>query len=166
MSHAYDELFYGHIVNGTVPKADAFATSATTDWVNLANYSKVRFIIHTGNATGGTANGVVTVNASASSAGSSTTALTFKYRACASSTTVDTWGSLSDATTSGFAMTAGDNYIYIVELLADEVEAQAAGKNFVALTVTENSNDPIDAGILIELFGARYPQSVPVTAIA
>lgn len=161
-----DFLFDHHIVAGVVPVADAFATSATTDYVNLANYGRVTFVIFTGNATGGTANGTVTVLSSASAAGTSTTALAFKYRACASSTSVDTWGALTDATSSGFSMTAGDNYIYTVEVLADDVEASAAGKKFVACKVTESSNDPIDACILVILSEPRYPQAIPVTAIA
>ena len=161
-----DFLFDHHIVNGIVPKADAFATSGTTDYISLANYGRITFVIHTGNATGGTANGVITVLASASAAGSSTTALPFKYRVCASSTTVDTWGSLTDAASTGVAMTAGDNYIYTVEVLADDVEAAAAGKYFVACKVTEDSNDPIDASVLCILSEPRYPQPVPVSAIA
>ena len=161
-----DFLFDHHVINGIVPKADAFATSGTTDWINLASYGRITFVIHTGNATGGTANGVITVNASAVAAGSSPTALAFKYRVCASSTTVDTWGALTDAAAAGIAMTAGDNYIYTVEVLADDVEAAAAGKKFVALTVTEDSNDPIDAAVLVILSEPRYEQVVPLTAIA
>lgn len=161
-----DFIFDHHIVNGLVPKADRFDTAATTDWISLANHGRITFVIHTGNATGGTANGTVTVNASSVAAGSSPTALAFKYRKCDSSTTVDTWGALTDATSSGFSMTAGDDRIYVVELLADDVEAAAAGKKFVALTVTESSNDPIDAGVLVILSEPRYDQSVPLTAIA
>lgn len=161
-----DFLFDHHIVNGIVPKADAFATSGTTDYISLSDYGRITFVIHTGNASGGTANGVITVLASASAAGSSTTALAFKYRVCASSTTVDTWGALTDATASGVAMTAGDNYIYTVEVLADDVEAAAAGKKFVACKVTEDSNDPIDAAVLCILSEPRKPQAVPVQAIA
>jgi hypothetical protein len=162
----YDFLNKYHVVNGIVPKADAFATAGVTDWVNLKNYRSAVFIVHTGNATSGTANGVVTVKASASAAGSSTTSLAFKYRVCASSTTVDTWGALTDAASTGFVMTAGDNYIYIVEVVAEDVEAQAAGKPFVSLTVTEDTNDPVDAAVLILLGEPRYSQSVPLTAIA
>lgn len=162
----HDFLYGNHIVNGIVPKADAFATAATTDWISMANHRRLTFIIHTGNATSGTANGTVTVNASAVAAGSSPTALTFRYRVCASSTTVDAWGDLTLATTSGFSMTAGDNYIYIVEVLANEVEAEAAGKYFVALTVTEVTNDPIDAAVLCILSEPRYSQETQLTAIA
>lgn len=155
-----------HYVSGLYPVADAFASAMTTDYVSLANYGRATFIIHTGNATGGTANGAVTLLASASAAGTSTTALAFKYRVCASSTSVDTWGAWTDATSSGFSMTAGDNYLYEVTITGDSVEAQAAGKYFVALKVTESSNDPIDAGVLIRLDNARYPQAVPIQAIA
>lgn len=162
----YDLLFDKHIVSGLYPVADAFATSMTTDFISLANYRKITFLIHTGTATGGTANGTVTLLASAVAAGSSTTALAFKYRLCASSTSVDTWGALTDATSSGFSMTAGSNYLYEVEILAEEIEAQAAGKYFVALKVTESSNDPVVAGVIAILSDARYPQAVPVTAIA
>lgn len=163
---AMDFLFSNHIINGVVPKADAFATSATTDFVNAGNHERIGFLIHTGNATGGTANGTVTVVASASAAGTSTTALSFKYRVCASSTSVDTWGALTDATSSGFSMTAGDNYMYWIELKTDDIVAQIDGKPFIALTVTESSNDPIDAAVSIFLLDARYPQAVPSTAIA
>lgn len=162
----YDFLFDHHIVNGIVPVADAFATSATTDFISLANHGRITFVIHTGNATSGTANGTVTLLASAVAAGSSTTALAFKYRVCASSTTVDTWGALTDAASTGFSMTVGDNYVYTVEITADSVEAQAAGKLFVACKVTEVTNDPIDAGIIAILSDPRYPQAVQVTAIA
>ena len=161
-----DFLFDHHVVSGLYPKADAFDTSMTTDWISLANYGRITFFVHTGNATSDTANGTITLLASASSTGSSTTALAFKYRVCASSTSVDTWGALTDATSSGFSMTAGDNYLYEVEILADEVEAQAAGKKFVALKVTESSNDPIVGAVLGILSEPRYPQSVPLTAIS
>lgn len=162
----YDLLFNGHLVNGLYPKADAFDTSMTTDFINIAGYGKITFVIHTGVATGGTANGTVTLLASAVAAGTSTTALAFKYRVCASSTSVDTWGALTDATSSGFSMTAGSNYLYTVEITADDIVAQIDGKPFIALKVTESSNDPVVAGVLAFLSDARYQQSVPVTAIA
>lgn len=161
-----DFLFDHHVVAGIYAKADAFDTAATTDYISLASYNRLTFLINTGDATGGTANGTVTLLASASAAGTSTTALTFKYRVCASSTSVDTWGALTDATSSGFSMTAGDNYQYMVEVLADEVEAQAAGKKFVALKVTEVTNDPVPASVTAILSDPRYPQAVPLQAIA
>lgn len=155
-----------HIVNGKYPVADCFATTGVTDRINLANYGKAICVIHTGVATGGTANGVVTVNAFAAASGGSGTALPFKYKVCASSTTVDTWGALTDATTSGFAMTAGSNYLYVIELIEDDIVGLIDGKPFIEVTVTENSNDPVVAGMLWLLPEPRYPQPVPVTAIS
>lgn len=156
-----------HIVNGLVPAADRFASSGVTDRISMANYGRITFIIHTGDATGGTANGTVTLNAYAAASGGSATALAFKYQVCASSTTVDTWGALTDATSSGFSMTAGDNYIYVVTITADDLAAQIDGKPFVELTVTEVSNDPIVAGVLAFLDHPRYGgEEVPQTAIA
>lgn len=161
-----DFLFDHHIVLGLEPKADRFDTSATTDFISLANYGRATFVIMTGNATSDTANGTVTVQTSASAAGTSLSACPFKYRVCASSTTVDTWGALTDAAAAGFSMTAGDNYTYTVEVTADMVEANAAGKYFVAVKVAESSNDPIVAAIYCILSEPRYPQAIPVTAIA
>jgi hypothetical protein len=161
-----DFLFDHHVINGLVPKADNFDTSATTDWISFANYGRMTFIIHTGNATSDTANGTVTLLASAVAAGTTTTALPFKYRVCASSTTVDTWGALTDAPATGFSMTAGDNYIYSIEITEDQVVGTIDAKGFVALKVTEVTNDPIVAGVLIILSDPRYPQAVPVQAIA
>lgn len=155
-----------HIVSGLYPVADAFATSATTDYVSLENYRKVTFVIHTGDATAGTANGTVTVQAATASDGTGATAIPFRYRAQASSTTVDTWGALTSVAATGFSMTAADNYLYIVEVDAADVASGLAGGDFVALKVTEVTNDPIVAGILIILSHPRYPQAVPVTAIS
>lgn len=163
---AADFLHNAHIINGQVPKADAFATSATTDYVSVENYGRIGFIIHTGDATGGTANGTVTIAASDDASGSSTTNMAFTYRASASSTTVDTWGAQTAAASTGFSMTAGDNYIYYCEVNAEDVEAAQAGAKFVALTVTEVTNDPIVASILVVGLDPRYPQEVPVSAIA
>ncbi len=163
---AKDFLFDHQVVSGLYPIADAFATSATSDFVSMANYRRLTGLIHTGVATGGTANGTVTVQCSAVAAGSSLTAIPFKYRVCASSSSVDTWGALTDATASGFSMTAGSNYLYEIEVAAEDVEFNAAGKPFVAIKVTESSNDPIVAGIILLLSDPRYQQAVPVTAIA
>tara|TARA_R110000803_G_scaffold43701_3_gene93010 strand:+ start:3329 stop:3817 length:489 start_codon:yes stop_codon:yes gene_type:complete len=161
-----DFLDNHHIVNAWVPQIDAGNGNETTDWIGMRDYSKLTFIVHTGDATAGTADGAITVNAATTAAGGGTTAITFHYRTCASSTTVDTWGARTAATATGFVMTAGDNYIYAIEVDAEEVSSQLAGADFVSLTLTEDTNDPIVSGCLAILSGARYPQSIPATAIA
>lgn len=163
----HDMLSCGfHIVNGVYPVADAFATSKTTDYINLKNYRGVSFLIHTGDATGGTADGTVTILAASDASGTGAGAVAFRYRTCASSTSVDTWSASTAAAAAGFSMTAGDNYLYLCTVLAEEVEAADPGNPFIALKVTESTDDPIVAGVVAILFGARYDQAVPLTAIA
>lgn len=167
MSSSYDLIDDGfHVVAGLYPVADAFATAGVTDRINMANYRRATLLITTGVATGGTANGVVTINAFAAASGGSGTLLPFKYRVCASSTSVDTWGALTDATTAGFAMTAGSNRKYLVTIVTDDIVAAIDGKPFIEFTVTENSNDPVVAAMEVILDGARYGSQIPLTAIA
>jgi len=155
-----------HIVNGLYPVADAFASSMTTDYVSLKNFRRVTWIIHTGVATSGTADGVITVLAASDAAGTGAGAIAFKYRVCASSTTVDTWGALTDVASTGVAMAAASNRIYVVTVTAESLSALDADNSFIALKVTEDTNDPVVASVLTLLDGARYPQDVPVSAIA
>ena len=63
-------------------------------------------------------------------------------------------------------MNGADNYLYAVEVSADEVQAAVANADFVSLTVTEDTDDPVVAGILVILSDPRYPGAVPLTAIA
>jgi hypothetical protein len=166
---AKDFIFNHHVVNGLYPVADAFATTGSTgvtDRINMANYNSALFIIHTGVATGGTANGAVTLNCYAAASGGSGTAVPFKYRQCASSTSVDTWQALTDAPSNTFSMHTGSNYIYEIQVNSEDVEAAAGGNKFIELTVTESSDDPVVAGILCILTEPRMPQAVPLTAIA
>jgi hypothetical protein len=162
-----DFLTNAHIVASALyPKADAFAGTMTTDYVCLENYRRVAWLIHTGDATGGTADGVVTVLGATTNTGTNATATTFTYRVCLSSVTVDTWGAQTAALAAGFSMTAGDNYCYWVETTAEEIAAAYTGADFAALLVTEVTNDPIIAGVVCFLLDPRYPGAVPVTAIA
>lgn len=155
-----------HVVNGIYPVADAFASTGETDRVSMENYGRAVFIVSTGDATGGTADGVVTVQAHVAAASGTPTAIPFDYASCASSTSVDTWSAYTRATASGFAMTAGDNYKYLIEVDAELVSSNDDGSKFISLLVTEDTNDPIVASVDVILMDPRYPQDIPVTAIA
>ena len=152
-----------HIVGGLYPVADAFATSGTTDRVSIVNYGKTGFLISTG--AGGTADGVVTVTSFAAVSGGSATAVPFDYRVSLSSTTVDTWSTTTRAAAAGFAMTAGNNYKYWIEVDA-ELVASTTTNTFLALLVTEDTDSPCLAGIDIFGLDPRYPQDLPVSMIA
>jgi len=155
------------VVNAVIPVADAFATAATTDIINMENYNKCTFIIATGATT--TADGVVTVLAGSSNA-SCATAITFKYRTQIAGVPPaqgsDVPGALTAATVSGFAMTASKaGGLYIIEV--DAAVVAAAGTNFdhVACKVTEDTDDPQTACIIALLSEPRYPQAILATAI-
>jgi len=148
------------IVNGLPPQADAFATSGESDIVSLKNYNHVTFLIMTGAST--TANGVVTVLAG-SSVSSAATAIAFKYRACTSG---DTLGDLTDATSSGFAMTASKaSSFYAIEVDASDVAAAGTGYDCVKVKVTEDTDDPQYACIVAILSEPRYAGKAMPTAI-
>jgi hypothetical protein len=167
-----DFLSNHHIVNGLYPVADAFATTGVSDVISLENYESICFIIHTGNSTGGDSDGVVTVSACDTVVPGNSVAMAFRYRTCASSATVDTWSSPTAAASTGVALNGADNTMLAVEVTADEVLTAGLTNSteystpFVQLTVTEDTDDPVVAGILCILSGPRYPQDVPVSAIA
>jgi hypothetical protein len=140
-----------HFVNGLPPVADAFATSGESDIVNLANYSGVTFIIVTGVST--TANGVVTVEAG-TAVSAATNAVPFKYRTVLAPATTNVPGALTQATATGFAMTASKaNSFYVVEVLAQDLMPTYST---VKCKVTEDTNDPQTAAIVAILHGPRY----------
>jgi len=148
------------IVNGLSPVADAFATSGESDIVSLKDYRHVTFLIMTGIST--TADGVVTVLAG-SSVSAAATAITFKYRACTSG---DTLGALTDATTSGFAMTASKaDSFYAIEVDAAVVAAAGTNYDCVKVKVTEDTDDPQIANIVAILSEPRYADAAQPSAI-
>jgi hypothetical protein len=133
-----------HVVNGLAPVADAFATAGTSDIINLALYKSVAFLIVTGVST--TANGVVTVLAG-TSVSSATNAVAFKYRSVLAPSTTNVPTALTQATTTGFAMTASKaNSFYIIEVDVDDLAE--AGYSTVCCKVTEDTNDPQTATII------------------
>jgi len=161
-----DFLSDHHVVNGLYPVADAFATAGTTDYVSLANYRRATWFIHTGVATSGTANGAITVLAASDAAATGAGAVAFTHRKCLSSPTVDTWSDPVVAPTTGLVMTVGSNIIYMIEVQASDIEGADPGNPWVALKVTEDTNDPVVAASLCFLSDPRYPVSTPVSAIA
>lgn len=147
-----------HFVNGLPPVADAFAADPNADVVNMKNYNKALFVIQKGVGTTGT--GLVTVLACDDTTPSNTTAIPFRYR---NITSGDTPGAITEATSAGFTFTAGSNHLIAVEV--DAVEVEKAGYGYVTLNVTEDTDDPVLAGILCILGEPRYSTDSTTTAI-
>lgn len=147
-----------HKAIALAPVADAFSGTVNTDVFNVENYQKVLFTIVKG--AGATGTTVVTVNSNSSNSTSGGTAETFRYRV---STATDTFGAVTDATTSGFTTTAGANQVYLIEF---DVSTITAGNSWVFLTCTESVNDPCVGSIMAEFEYPRYVEATMPTAIA
>lgn len=164
-----DFLWGKHIVQGIVPAADRFAGGVSSDIVSLKDYGRVTFLIITGAIEDACVSNVVTVDACDDTTPSNTTAVSFYHRSLEWSTSADTWGALTAATSSGYNLTdnhAVANAVHLVTVTSDMVEAEAAGYEFVRLTIAETANKTITAAVLAILDEARYPQATPLTAIA
>lgn len=166
----HDLLFDSHIISGLTPVADAFAGGVATDVISMANYRRATFIVFTGAYEDAAVSNLVTIEACDDAAASTTAAMAFKHRHCASSASVDTWGALTSATSAGYNFTSNNtasNGIWMATVTADEVSANGgSGYQFVRMAIAETANKTITAGVLIILSEPRYPTDVPVTAIA
>ena len=149
---------YGHWVKGLDPVADAFSGTVRSDVVRGGNHRSVTFLIYKG--AGATGTSTITVVANDDVTPSNDTAIPFKYRAC---TTGDTWGALTDATTTGFATTAGSSQLY--EIIVDTDELGDTGYKYLSLKAVEVVDSPVLGGILIMMNQPRIAQATPATAI-
>lgn len=149
---------YGHWVKGLDPVADAFSGTVRSDVVRGGNHRSVTFLIYKG--VGATGTSTITVEANDDVTPTNSTAIPFKYRAC---TTGDTWGTLTDATTAGFATTAGSSQLY--EIIVDTDELGETGYKYVSLKAVEVVDSPVLGGILVLMNQPRIAQATPATAI-
>jgi len=149
---------YGHWVKGIDPVANAFAGTVRSDVVRGGNHRSVTFVIY--KAVGATGTATITVEANDDVTPSNSTAIPFKYRAC---TTGDTWGALTDATTTGFATTAGSSQLY--EIIVNTDELGNTGYKYLSLKSVEVVASPVLGGILIMMNQPRIAQATPATAI-
>ncbi|WP_397570652.1 hypothetical protein [Schlesneria sp. T3-172] len=149
-----------HVVKGLDPVADFNAgTAGVTQAVALKLWHRVLFVIHKGVGTTGTS--TITVEGCTSAAGAGATAVPFRYRA---TPTGDSAGAIQTATASGFATTAGSSQLYEIEVDADALIS--GGFKYVRLQCTEVVDSPVLGGILIMMFGPKYPgAAAPATVI-
>lgn len=164
-----DFLENTHIIPAFVPVADAFAGGLTTEAVGLANYQQATLVISTGAVEDANISNLVTLEACTAADGTGNTAMAFRWRAMRYSTTVDTWSALTAATSSGYNFASNNavaNTVWYATVSADEVGAAVDGGDFIRAVVAETANKTITASGLWILSGARYPQDIPVSAIA
>lgn len=164
-----DFLWGKHIVQGIVPAADRFAGGVQSDVVSLKDYGRVTFLIITGAIEDSGISNLVKVQACDDTTPSNTTDVTFYHRSLQWSTSADTWGALTAGASTGYNLTLNNavaNAVHLVTVTSDMVEAEAPGYEFVRLNIAETVNKTITAAVLVILDEARYPQAIPLTAIA
>lgn len=164
-----DFLFNHHIVPAFVPVADAFAGGLTSEAVSLRDYRRATLLVLTGAIEDAGISNLVTIEACTAADGTGNTAMAFKHRVMQYSTTVDTWGALTAAASTGYNFALANavaNAVWMAEVTAEEVSAAVANAEFVRAVVAETANKTVTAGGLWILSEPRYPQSVPQTAIA
>jgi len=140
-----------HWVPGLVPTADYAAGGVSSDIVECRSAAGVLIIIERGDSTGGTATGVVTVQACDDVTPTTTANVPFHYR---SMTTTDTWGAWTLVANTGFTMPTGDNQMH--QIWVSGAELAANGYGYVRVSITEPVNDPVVGSILIGVVQTRY----------
>lgn len=137
-----------HFVKGVDPIADAFAGTVQTDIVECLGQG-VLFFRYDGVGTTGTS--VVTVQACSTIGAAATTAVVFNYRI---STTADTWGDWTAATTAGFTTTAGSSQMY--QIYVDAGVLAETGYGYARAVFTESVDSEVLGGVLIAVVNLRY----------
>lgn len=137
-----------HWVSGVVPVADAFTGTVSTDIFEVLGQGAL-FIRHDG--AGATGTSTVTVEACDDITPSNSAAVAFMYRVC---TTGDTWGNWTQATSTGFATTAGANQMY--QIYVDAAVLAEQGYGYVRAKFTELVDNPVTGGVLCAVVGLRY----------
>jgi len=132
-----------------------------SDSINMGLYNHACFIIPFGELTG---DAVLTVNSGAT-AGTKTTAETFRYRATSTELKNDDGDELGDESTSdGLTLTAAtyEDMMLVIELDADEL---TDGQPWVTINISSAASE-VFASIVAVLTEPRYAKDVLPTAIA
>ncbi len=154
--------FDGIFEVGLAAVANAFAGTVYSTVFNVSLYKQSTFVLH--KAVGTTGTTLVTVEACTDASGSTPVAIPFWYR---KSTTLDTWGDLTQATSAGFTTTAGSNQLYEIVVDNDYLggnSTSGTGCQYLRMKCVEQAASAVLGGILVYLGQARYPRQTPVTS--
>ena len=147
-------------VKGLDPIADAFAAQGYSDVISMKEHKMITFLAYKGVSTGGTDDGVVTVEACSNVAAGAVATIPFTYQKIL---TGDTPGAITAAAKTGFSMTPGSSQMYAIYVNASDLAS--TGYGYVRLKVTEDANDPVVGAIVAILSEGKYEEEVPNTAI-
>lgn len=147
-----------HPIHSVAPVADGFAATKAGDVFRLTNLHEAHWLVYRGVGTTGTT--VVTVQACDDVTPSNNSAVAFWYR---TNVATDVWGDWTAATSAGFTLAAGSNFMAQVYI---PVAALPAGYSFARLVCTEGVDDPVLGGVLFLGGPQRFSKDAPATKIA
>lgn len=128
-------------IKGIDPVADAFASTVSTDVVDMAEFSRIVFLRYDG--VGATGTSTVTVEACDDIVPTNTSAIPFHYRV----DHVGDEGALAAAAAAGFATTAGSSKLVAVEVREDALAA--SGYRYVRAKFAEVVDSAVLGCVLI-----------------
>lgn len=137
-----------HWTIGLAPVADAYSGTVYSDVVKVSGEG-MGWIRIDGVGLLGTS--TITVEACDDVTPTNSTAVAFMYKI---STTPDTWGTWTQATTTGFTTTAGSNQVY--SIYVDASECAAEGYAYARLKMVEVANDPVVGCVLQGVVTPNY----------
>lgn len=144
---------------GLKAAADRWNTDPATDIFDMRKYGRIAFYVMQADATAGTANPTITVEASSDNAGAGAVAIAFRSR---KQTDIGTVGALTETAAAGVALTAGDDQTLIAEVRPEDLPD---GKPWVRVVATEGANDPAVGCISVVMDRPRYTDGNPESAL-
>lgn len=136
------------------PSADVFDGSARSNTINMQDYGLCTAILNKG-AMSATGDAILTVNSSATSAGTSLTAIPYKVKVSTTST-ADAYDDLAAVSSTGYTVEANsDNTCDIIEVDASDMDGT---DKYLTFLFTEDTNDVILAGVVGILSGPSRQQ--------
>jgi hypothetical protein len=146
------------ILNSHSAAADRYNTNPVGDYINTKGHDTITFLLSQATAGTNTGNATITVVAASDVSGTGAADQAFKYRKKTTGAS-SVWGAVTEVASTGFTTTANEDTIYEIEIKADSLPD---GKPFVALKLTETTNDPVSGCVIAIGSGTRYQgQTIP-----
>lgn len=145
---------------------DSAGTAYATPWVDLKNALHATFFYYAGvvTATSADQSVVITMEAATAAASGSEVAIAFKYR-LSGATGANTWGSITSATSTGFAFTTtDDNKIALIDIDPAGLDGLLADARFVRMVVGIDAGGTVTLNSAWAVLDPRYPQLTQLSA--
>ncbi|MBD3354312.1 MAG: hypothetical protein GF364_22710 [Candidatus Lokiarchaeota archaeon] len=143
------ELENIHWIGGLAPDADRFSGTVNTDVFEVQGEGAVFLIWYGTNGSNGAS--TLTIEACDDTTPTNTTAIPFYYR---TSTTFDTWGSWTAATSAGITVGGSADSMWQIWVPASELASE--GYAYVQADLVESTDQAADGMVLAGVVNPRY----------